>query len=270
MRSRASILIGIVVTLVVSADPTSAAQRQASVVILHGLPGFTADIYLDGELLLDGFEPTAVAGPLRVDPGTYHVDIREVGAESDSAPALSADLEVPPGANISAVAHLSGSGEPTLSAFTNTFPRLAPGRSFLQIRHLADAPALAIRLDGRRQGSALRPGGDRLIDADPGGHTVALVSASGSEPLLRGEDVRLDEGAATIVYVIGSQDGDGLELMVQTLPDLGSAPSGILTGSGDAGVVRRMQPFVLVIVVAAAVTLFVSGRSIVRRRPIRP
>jgi hypothetical protein len=269
MRGRTSMLIATVAVLVVFVGPASAAPRQASVVILHGLPGFTADIYLEDELLLDGFEPTAVAGPLRVDPGTYHVDIREVGAEADSEPALSADLEVAPGANISAIAHLSGSGEPTLSAFVNTFPRLSPGRSFLRIRHLADAPGLGISLDDRRLGGALRPGADRLIDARPGRHALELVSASTSEPLLPGEDVRLDEGAATIVYLIGSQEG-GLELMVQSLPDLGSSPSGILTGYGDAGVARHVRPLVLAIIVAAAATLFLSGRRLVRRRPIEP
>jgi Domain of unknown function (DUF4397) len=269
MRGKASILIGAMVALVVLVPPTLAAPRQASVVILHGLPGFTADIYLDDELLLDGFEPTAVAGPLRVDPGTYHVDIREVGADADSEPALSADLKVAPGANISAIAHLSGAGEPMLSAFVNSFPRLSPGRSFLQIRHLADAPALGIRFDDRRLAGVLRPGADRLIDARPGRHALGLVSSSASEPLLPEEDVRLDEGAAAIVYLIGSQDG-GLELMVQSLPDLGSAPSGILTGYGDAGDARRARPLVLAIIVAAAATLFVSGQRLIRRRSIDP
>lgn len=102
-------IVGTLLFLVAMTSETSAVQRKGSVMIVHGLPAFTADIYLDGDLLLDGFEPTSTAGPLRVAPGRYDVAIREVGATADSPPVLSGTVRVSAGSNISIVAHLTGS-----------------------------------------------------------------------------------------------------------------------------------------------------------------
>ena len=104
-------LLAALVLLVGMTSVTSAASRKASVMIVHGLPGFTADVYVDGELLLDGFKPTSTAGPLQLDPGSYGVDIREVGASPNSPPVLTGTLRLSSRSNISVVAHLTRSGE---------------------------------------------------------------------------------------------------------------------------------------------------------------
>ena len=74
-------LVVLVATLAAGSAMTAAAAEQgrASVSMIHGLPGFTADVYLDDELLLDGFRPTQATEPIKVDAGTYDVDIREAG-----------------------------------------------------------------------------------------------------------------------------------------------------------------------------------------------
>jgi hypothetical protein len=103
------------------------------VTIVHGLPRFTADIYVDGELLLSGFRPREATDPLPLPASTYHVEIRDVGAEPDSPPALEADLTVPGGKDLSVVAHLDQNGEPTVRGRSAspyaTRPRL-PTRSW--------------------------------------------------------------------------------------------------------------------------------------------
>ena len=148
---KASIIVGTLLFVVGTAGATPAASTKASVTIVHGLPGFTADIYLDGELLLNGFRPTSTAGPLRVAPRSYDVDIRTVGAPADSPPVLSATLPITAGSNISVVAHLTrgGDGYGALTVFENTFQRLPAGRSLLRVRHVAGGPPLSVRFDGR-------------------------------------------------------------------------------------------------------------------------
>lgn len=269
MRTRAIVVVGLVVLCLGMTDATSAAARKGSVMLLHGLPGFTADIYLDGKLLIDGFEPTAAAGPLRVAPGAYHVDIREVGAAADSDPVLSGTLRVAAGSSLSAVAHLDRSGDPALSVFDNAFAPLPAGRSLLRIRNVAQAPALTIRLDDRVVKRGLRLGNDWGIVTRPGRHVIAVSSSTSPEPLIPGSRVRTDEGAATIVYVIGSQEADNLDLMVQTVQGIGSAPSGVLTGIGDAGS-ASMPPWAVVVVAAAAATLLLSGRRRSESRNVDP
>ena len=64
-------LVVLVATLPLGAAMTaaSASQDRPSISIIHGLPGFTADIYLDDELLLDGFRPTQATDPMKLDRG---------------------------------------------------------------------------------------------------------------------------------------------------------------------------------------------------------
>jgi hypothetical protein len=143
------IIAGTLLFVVGTAGATPAASTRASVTIVHGLPGFTTDSYLDGELLLDGFQPTSTAGPLRVAPRSYDVDIREVGAPADSPPVLSATLPITAGSNISVVAHLTHAGDGAVTVFENTFRRLPAGRSLLRVRHVAAASVGAVRWSPR-------------------------------------------------------------------------------------------------------------------------
>src|SRR5687768_6302297 len=64
------------------------AQADSSVTIVHGLPRFTADVYVNGELLLSGFKAESTTDPLTLTEGEYDVAIRDVGSPADSEPAL--------------------------------------------------------------------------------------------------------------------------------------------------------------------------------------
>lgn len=266
VRRTLSIVGAIVFAFLVGMTNASpAAPARGSIMIVHGLPGFTADIYLDGELLLDGFEPTSTAGPLRIAPGSYQVDIREVGASADSPPVLSAVLPVSAGSNISILAHLTRVGDPTLSVFRNSFERLPVGRSLLQVRHGAAAPTLSVRLDDRRVKEGLRQGREWGIATDPGRHMIAFESETSDDVLISPTDIRLEEGVAQIVYVIGSAEGDSLDLMLQSVRGLRSTPSGVLTGDGGLGAVPGFPTWAIAVMVASGATLFVCTRQLLRR-----
>jgi hypothetical protein len=254
------------VFLVGMTSPTSAAPAKGSVTIVHGLPGFTADIYLDGELLLDGFEPTATAGPLRVAPASYDVDIREVGAPADSPPVLNAVLRVSAGSNISIVAHLTRAGDPTLSVFRNTFDRLSAGQSLLQVRNVAAAPPLSVRLDDRRVKEGLGEGSEWGIATAPGRHMIAFESRASNDVLIPSTDIHLEEGVAQIVYVIGSAQGGNLDLMLQSVRGLRSAPSGVLTGDGGLGAVPGVPSWAVAVMVVAGATLIACTRQLLKER----
>jgi hypothetical protein len=264
---RASILVGTLLFVVGTATMTPAASTKASVTIVHGLPGFTADIYLDDELLLDGFRPTSTAGPLRVAPRSYDVDIREVGAAADSPPVLSARLPITAGSNISVVAHLTRAGDAALTVFENTFQRLTAGRSLLRVRHVSAGPALSVRFDGRLVKENLRLRGEWGKTTVPGAHVIAFRSSSANDLLIPSTDIDLQEGVAQIVYVIGGPVGSGgLELMVQSVRGLRSAPSGVLTGDGGLGAEPLFPRWALAIMVAAGFTLLVCARQVQKGR----
>jgi hypothetical protein len=255
--------------LVGMTNVTSAASGKASVTIIHGLPGFTADVYVNGKLLLDGFKPTSTAGPLELDPGSYKVGIREVGASADSPPVLSGTLRLSSGSNISVVAHLTRSGDPTLSVFQNRFAQIPAGGSQLYVRNVAAVAPLSVRLDDRLVKEGLREGDQWGVATATGRHTIAFGSGPGNDVLIPPSDIRLDEGVAQIVYVVGSAKADNLDLMVQAVHGLHSAPSGVLTGDGGLGAEPGFPSWAIGLMVAAGATLIVCLRRLLTYRTQR-
>src|SRR6478736_5735703 len=52
--------------------PASAAD-PAEVYVVHGIPGLPVDVYVNGALTLDDFQPETVAGPLDLPAGSYAI-----------------------------------------------------------------------------------------------------------------------------------------------------------------------------------------------------
>jgi uncharacterized protein DUF4397 len=210
--------------------PAGAKATNATVTIVHGLPNFTADIYVNGDILLDGFNPTEITEGLELPPGSYDVAIREVGAAPDSKPVLSDTLALKAGMNVSVVAHVSGAGDPTLSVFSNDLAKVPAGRSRLVVRSVAQAPAVDFDVDGSPVVTGVASGDEGQAVIQPGSHSIS-VAADGST-LVKSTDLSVDEGTSTVVYLIGSQDEGTLDLMQQSIVDLASAPGDVLTGTG--------------------------------------
>ena len=92
---------------------SAAAAENGTVYVVHGVPGLTVDVYVNGKAALTGFKPGQVAGPLSLAPGPYDVAVRKAGAAATAAPAIDKKVTLPAGANVSLVAHLSAAGTPT-------------------------------------------------------------------------------------------------------------------------------------------------------------
>ncbi len=253
-------LVVLVATLPLGAAMTaaSASQDRPSVSLIHGLPGFTADIYLDDELLLDGFRPTEATDPMKLNAGTYDVDIRELGAPADSEPVLSDSLTLRQGEHISVVAGLDPDGDPTLTAFPNDFKDVDAGDARLVVRAVADAGPITAFVDGSKIGAAADQGDDVHEVLPASAHTLLIESRG--ERLAPSSNLRLQEGTATVVYVIGSADDGSIELMTEIVGGLSSPPSGVLTGTGGLADQRHAN------LLAAALTLVVA--SVIARRVV--
>ena len=104
-----------------AAAPAAADGHEATVSVLHGVPGLTVDVYINGEEAIADFTPGTLTDPMMLAEGTYDIEVYADGDTPGSAePAISAqDLEVPGGANLTLAAHLTEDGTPTLGAFVN-------------------------------------------------------------------------------------------------------------------------------------------------------
>ena len=221
--------------------PANAAEGDAQLSVLHGIPGLTVDVYVNGALTLDNFAPGTLAGPLALPAGTYSVAITAADAVDDSAPVLGPiDLPLESGGNYTAVAHLTAAGDPSATLFTNDISKLDAGEGRLTVRHVAAAPAVDILAGGSPVITNLSTPAEKVL-SPPAGVVSAAVAATGTtDPVIGPADVNVAEGVNTIVYAWGSLADKNLDLAIQTIDGLHSNPGSIPAGS--AGLVATNQP----------------------------
>jgi hypothetical protein len=217
------------------------ASDDVQLSVLHGVPDLTVDVYVNGDLTLDDFEPGDLAGPLELPAGTYTVAITAADAADDSNPAIGpVDLPLEAGQNYTAVAHLDSSANPTASLFTNDTSAAAAGSGKATVRHTAaNAEGVEVVVDGGSLGSFNN--GEEIGPAElPAGTYTAEVQAGGEAVPPTPTDLPVNEGVNTIVYAWGDASSGAVQVAVQTV-DLGhSTPAGVPGGESGAATESAM------------------------------
>lgn len=251
---RTTLLVGAAAGLMLAASaiPASAADGDAKFSVLHGVPGLTVDVYVNGDLTLDDFEPGKLAGPLELPGGTYSVAITAADAADDSEPAIGpVDLTLEDGMNYTAVAHLDAEGTPTTTLFTNDISTTKAGEGRLTVRHVAAAPAVDILAGDAAVIEDLANPDEAKLDLAASTVPAAVAAAGTTEPVVGPTDVKVAEGVNTIVYAWGSLEDENLALAVQTIDGLHSAPEGV--PSGELGLAADGGPNLALLAAGAAV-----------------
>jgi hypothetical protein len=226
---------GTIAALALSATPAAAiSPTTADLYVLHAVPNTPVDVYVDGALTLDDFQPGALAGPLDLPAGSYSVAITAATATDASAPVIGpVDLTLAAGTSYTAVAHLTPAGAPTATLFTNDISTTAPGQGRLTVRHVAAAPAVDVLAGGTAVITNLANPAESTLDLAAGTVSAAVAATGTTQPVIGPTDVAIAEGVNTIVYAWGSLADNNLELAVQTIGGLHSAPNGV--PAGEAG-----------------------------------
>jgi hypothetical protein len=212
--------------------PADAAEN-ASVTVVHGIPNTPVNVFVNDKLTLQNFKPGTVAGPLSLPAGSYAVKIFAASNTAGTGtPVIQATAQVPAGANVSLVAHLTAAGKPTITPFVNDVTRLAPGQARLIVRHTAAAPAVDVRAGGTPVIKGLTNPQQKVLNLPAGTVNADVVLAGTSTVALGPADVDLTEGTATIVYATGSAADKTLALVVQKISGLHSSPGGVPAGTG--------------------------------------
>ncbi|WAC66449.1 DUF4397 domain-containing protein [Agrococcus sp. SL85] len=225
----------VVALTALGAAPAMAAEDDATVSVLHAVPGLTVDVYVNGEEAIPGFEPGTLTDPMPMAAGTIDVQVFAAGEDPASAePAIEASgIEVPAMANLTLVAHLAEDGTPMLSAFANDTSEIAAGEARLTVRHLAAAPAVDVRANGSAVVEGLTNPDEASLETAAGSVSADVVLAGTEDVVIGPADLDLAEGVNTIVVAWGSAEDGNLALAVQTV-DAHSAPSGVPSGLGGA------------------------------------
>jgi len=252
-------------TLAAPAATPVAAQSAATVSLMHGIPGATVDVVVDGAVVVPNFEPGTMQDISSFAGQTLtNVEVRAAGTP-DVVIGPIASLAVPASGNWTVLAHLDAAGTPTLTPFENDTASVPPGQGRLVVRHTAAAPAVDIVLaDGSRPFTNLSNPNEASAELPAGAITGAKVAPTGADPIADVPAVELGAGTNLIVYAVGSLEGGSFTFYTQTISGLGGSPTLVNTGDGlpaDSG-----SNVAVMLAVAAGLLAAVSGAGLALRQ----
>jgi hypothetical protein len=219
--------------------PAQAAET-AQVSVVHGIPNTPVNVFVNGKLTLPDFKPGTVAGPLSLPPGSYTVTVFPAADTAGTGtPVIKATAAVQAGQSYSLVAHLTTAAKPTLTVFVNDTSAMPAGMGRLIVRHVAAAPAVDVRANGKVAFPGLTNPHEAKANLPAGSISADVVLAGTSTVVLGPANVTLAEGQDTIAYAIGSAADKTLALVVQTISGLSSPPTGVPSGTGGFAAPNR-------------------------------
>ncbi len=232
MRRIVSVLLTVMLLVPVGAVAAGAVSVTSDLSVVHGVPGVTVDVYVDGALTIDDFTYETVAGPLTVASGSHLVQVMLDGeVPGTNTPVLAGTVELPPGGNVTAVAHLDDVGRLKLSVFSNDTNMTNAGQGRVVVRHTAQAPAVDVLAAGGVLIPNLANGEEAQADVAAASYPVTLNAAGTSTqafPASGAVDLPIPSNKSVIVYAIGDLGG-AFTVVTQTI-DLGMADGyGIVT-----------------------------------------
>ncbi|MFJ3099750.1 DUF4397 domain-containing protein [Streptomyces hydrogenans] len=254
------------ITLASGAPALAAPQAdEATVSVLHAVPGLTVDVYAGDKELLPDFTPGTLTDPLKLPAGSYDIKVFKDGEGPKGTPAIAKTVQVPAGANATLVAHLTADGKPALDAFVNDTSKVPAGKARLTVRHVAAAPAVDVRAGGTPVFKGLENPKEATAEVDAGSVSADVVLAGTDTVAIGPATLDLAEGSNTIVYAWGSATDKNLALKTQTITGMHSAPSGVPAGeTGQAASVNRTTQ-ISALSAGALLTLGAAG-FLLRRR----
>jgi hypothetical protein len=221
--------------------PAGAQAATASVVVIHGIPDTPVDVYVNDALTLEDFAPGTVTDALQLPAGTYNLDLRAPDADPASAPLLTADATVSAGGSYSIVAHLTAAGAPTITPFVNDTTPTKAGEGGIVVRHTAAAPAVDVYAGTTKVISSLaNPSSAGPLYVPVGTISASVTAAGAAVPVIGPADVPVAAGKVTIVYAIGSLEGETLGVVVQSL-EVGVAAAVATTTTAPAAIPNRVE-----------------------------
>jgi LPXTG-motif cell wall-anchored protein len=242
----------------ISNGATAAANPQ--IMLLHGIPGPTVDVAVDGKVVIPNFKPGSMQDLTSFAGQTLkNVEVRAAGTTTVVIGPL-AELAIPATGNVTVVAHLDATGKPALSPFVNDISATKAGNGRLTVRHAAAAPAVDIVLGTARPFVNLVNGKEGKAELAAGKINGAKVAPTGADPIADVPAVELKAGSNLIVYAVGSLADNTFTFYTQELTGLGGAPASVPTG--DAPVDNNTTMLALF----GAAVLAASSGLLLRRR----
>ena len=212
------IAAGATALTLLAASPASAAGT-AKLNVVHGIPGVTVNVCVDGSNAIPNFTPGSVVKNVSLPSGSHTFKIvPQADTTCSTSGILTATASLAAGKNYTAVAALDASGTAQLKLFTNGVSPTDKGKARLTVRHTAEAPAVNVWANGMRivGGKGFTWGKSATLSV-PKGIYAAWVSLPGDfKPVIGPAVLQLEAGNAYQVYAWGDAT-DGYNLAVVKL-----------------------------------------------------
>lgn len=207
------------VSAAIAVAPSAAGAQSAdpSISLVHGIPGVTVDLVVDGTVVLDAFAPGSIVDITSFAGRTLN-DVEVVTDDTgDVVIGPVASLEVPATGNWSLIAHYDAGGDATLSQFENNVAQLSNNAARLTVRHTAEAPPVDLVIGDQRPAENLANGDSADVELPAGELTDASIALAGGAPVLDITGVTLAANTTTIIFVVGSAEDATLDDVVQVV-----------------------------------------------------
>jgi len=207
------------ISAAIAVAPSAAGAQSAnpSISLIHGIPGETVDLVVDGTVVLDAFAPGSIVDITSFAGRTLN-DVEIVTNDTgDVVIGPIATLDIPETGNWSIIAHFDADGDAILSSFQNNLADPGSGNARVTVRHAAEAGPVDLVLGDDRPIENLANGASAELVVPSGELTDASVAPTGAAPILDITGVNLAANTNTIVYVVGSADADTLDTVVQII-----------------------------------------------------
>lgn len=211
--------LGVAATLAVSMlGVGTASAADASLNVVHGIPGVDVEVCVNGAVAIPGFNPGDVVTGVALPAGTYDVRIVAAGDTCDDAAILEATgIELASDKNYTAIAYLMEDGTPTLGLFKNNVKPLAKGTVRLTVRHTAAAPAVDVWANGTVLLKDVPNGASATMKVPTGVYAAWVSLPNEVAPVIGPAVLELTKGTAYQVYAWGS-GAAGYSFAVVALP----------------------------------------------------
>ncbi len=229
MRRKTIVAMMLAVALAGFAVPATAAGHEATLNVVHGVPGLSVNVCAGpagGPLgvVIKKFQYQDVV-TMTLEPGTYDAKVVAAGKGCGADAILSASgLALAGGDNVDVVAHLLEGGAPNLAVFANQTFTLGKEKTSITVRHAADAPEVDVW--GSKRSFDLRRAqmyfGDVPNGAEGekrlkrGWRSIAVTPAGTTTPVIGPAAFNLQKGTGYIIYAVGSLTGS-LDLVIHTI-----------------------------------------------------
>ncbi|WP_076263885.1 DUF4397 domain-containing protein [Intrasporangium flavum] len=215
------------------ADSSYAAQPQATIYVVQGLPGRTVDVTVDGAPRARAMAGATLSPAIGLPPGRHTISFSDRGSHI-----LDRTVDLKNGSSSDVVLHLpvNPAGAPTVTMYDNATDPLPAGKAALVVAHTAAVPPADVRVDGKVLFANIANGESLDLVVPAGTYAVDIVPAGASSPVVLGPlDLPVKAGSLNRVFAVGDPASSSMRVVVQVLPvgRTGSgAPGRVDTGTG--------------------------------------